>query len=319
MNMLVQPAPLPEELDRGYLGRIMRINGYRRLKEMTDAMAAHFGYQGAKWRDRTTHELLSQMAGLSTEQFAQRHTSLPLRRGITSYFPEIAHGSQARRSFLQYSSMQRKYHAAYFCKKCVSADVHFHGVSYWRRDHQIPGQMWCPKHQSALNFVSSGDPFLSSPVQFMEASEAIPETWVDESSKNVHVQRFLDMAAVLYEQAAPFSVALLAPMLNDFGRSLGFKTNPGQSKGNLISDRIIEVFPRPWLDSVFHGLLDKEPGTFSHQVDGVMYLRTSASSVTAYLLVLAVLFDSADPRWPPKFPHVWPPQTPPPELIGHRG
>ena len=25
------------------------------------------------------------------------------------------------------------------------------------------------------------------------------------------------------------------------------------------------------------------------------------------------------PRWPPKFPRLWPPQTPPPELIGDRG
>ena len=28
---------------------------------------------------------------------------------------------------------------------------------------------------------------------------------------------------------------------------------------------------------------------------------------------------SPDPRWPPKFPRLWPPQTPPPELIGDRG
>ena len=26
-----------------------------------------------------------------------------------------------------------------------------------------------------------------------------------------------------------------------------------------------------------------------------------------------------EPRWPPKFPRLWPPQTPPPELIGDRG
>lgn len=294
MNMLVQPSPLPEELDRGYLGRIMRINGYRHLKEMTEAMAAHFGHEGTSRRELTVHALLSRMAAMSEVQFAQRHTTLPLRRGITSYRPEVAHGSEGEGTALNYTAMQRTYHAAYFCKDCVGADVHFHGVSYWRRDHQTPGQLWCSKHMTPLHFVSSGDPFLHAPVQFVGTSEAIPYGWVDEALKNRYVLRFLDLAAALYDQPNPFSVALLAPMLGDLGRSLGFKTNPGQSKGGLISDRIIELFPRQWLGSVFHGILDKEPGSFSHQIDGVMYLRTSASSVTAYLLVLAVLFDSAD-------------------------
>jgi len=72
MNMLVQPSPLPEELDRGYLGRIMRINGYRRLKEMTEAMAAHFGREGTSRRELTVHALLSRMAAMSEVQFAQR-------------------------------------------------------------------------------------------------------------------------------------------------------------------------------------------------------------------------------------------------------
>lgn len=85
MNMLVQPAPLPEEMDRGYLGRIMRINGYRTPKDAVEAIAAHFGEEGRTRRDLTTHELLSRMAGMTTENFAQRHTTLPLRRGITSY------------------------------------------------------------------------------------------------------------------------------------------------------------------------------------------------------------------------------------------
>jgi len=42
MNMLVQPAPFPEEMDRGYLGRIMRVNGYRTPKDAVEAMAAQF-------------------------------------------------------------------------------------------------------------------------------------------------------------------------------------------------------------------------------------------------------------------------------------
>ncbi|UCU98608.1 TniQ family protein [Acidovorax radicis] len=294
MTMLVQPAPLPEELDRGYLGRIMRVNGYKHLKEMTDSMAAHLGHPGASRRELTVHALLSQMAGMSEVQFAQRHTTLPLRRGITSYHPEVAHGSEGEGTALNYTAMQKTYHAAYFCKDCVTADVHFHGVSYWRRDHQIPGQLWCPKHRTPLSFVSTGDPLLHSPTQFVGSGESIPYVWTEEALQNGYVQRFLDLAATFYDQPKPFSVALVVPMLNDLGRSLGFKTNPGQSRGDLISDRLRDLFPHHWLDAVFHGILEKEPGTFLHQIDGVMYLRTSASSVTAYLLVLSVLFGSAD-------------------------
>ena len=57
MNMLVQPAPLPEEMDRGYLGRVMRINGYRSPKDMVDAMAAHFGEEGRSRREVTTQRV----------------------------------------------------------------------------------------------------------------------------------------------------------------------------------------------------------------------------------------------------------------------
>lgn len=155
MNMLVQPAPFPEEMDRGYLGRIMRINGYRTPKDAVEAIATHFGEEGRSRREVTTHELLSRMAGMTTEQFAQRHTTMPLRRGITSYLPDLIHGSEERKSLLCISGTLRKYPAAFFCKDCVKADIHFHGASYWRRDLQTPGQMWCPKHMTPLHFLSS--------------------------------------------------------------------------------------------------------------------------------------------------------------------
>lgn len=163
MSMLVQPGPLPEEIDRGYLGRIIRINGYRNAKDVVEAMSADYGEGIKSRRELTTHELLSNMAGLTSEEFAQNHTTIPLRRAITSFFPEIRHGSLERRSLLHNGAMQRKYAAAFLCEECVKADIHFHGVSYWRRDHQTQGQLWCQKHEKPLHFSTSVDPLLSSP------------------------------------------------------------------------------------------------------------------------------------------------------------
>lgn len=294
MNMLVQPAPLPEEMDRGYLGRIMRINRYSSPKDMVEAIAAHLGEEGRTRREVTAHELLGRMAGMNSEQFAQRHTTLPLRRGITSYFPSLVHGGEERRSLLYNSASLRKGQVAFFCKECVEADIRFHGTSYWRRDLQTPGQIWCPKHLKPLYFVASADPFIASPSMAMEVADQIPEEWVKPAIGNAYVERFLELAAALYDRAAPLDVALIAPLLRDAGSEQGFKANASSKQGTLISDRMKELFPERWLSTVFHELVVKAPGAYLHQVDGTLYLRKSASSVIAYILVLSVLFESAD-------------------------
>lgn len=44
--------------------------------------------------------------------------------------------------------------------------MYFHGTSYWRRDLQTPGQLWCPKHEEPLSFAAGADPFLTSPAEY---------------------------------------------------------------------------------------------------------------------------------------------------------
>lgn len=294
MSMLVQPGPLPDEIDRGYLGRIMRLNGYRYAKDVVEAMSVHCGDETKSRRELTTHELLSNMAGLTSEEFAKNHTTIPLRRAITSFFPEIRHGSLERRSLLHNGAMQRKYAAAFLCEECVKADIHFHGVSYWRRDHQTQGQLWCQKHEKPLHFSTSVDPLLNSPAQFVGCSEEVPLEWVQQAQSNAFVQRFLDISAGVFDRAAPFSVSVIAPLLRDAAKAQGFQTYAGTVKAALVSDRIREVFPSLWLGSVFRELVVKQKGSYMPQVDGALYMRKSSSSATAYFLVLAVLFDSAD-------------------------
>ena len=122
----------------------------------------------------------------------------------------------------------------------------------------------------------------------------MPDGWVKPAIGNAYVQRFLDLAASLYDRISPLSVALIAPLLRDTGRAHGFRANAASKQGTLISDRVREMFPEDWLSAVFHEVIAKSHGVYLHQVDGTLYLRTAASSVIAYLLVLSVLFESAD-------------------------
>src|ERR1700744_3860409 len=89
--MLVRPQPLPDELDRSYLGALMRFNGISNEHVALRLLTIRAGSVGAPQFNNSSMKLLSAVAGIDLPAFARNHSMLPLRRCVTSY--DIDHGS----------------------------------------------------------------------------------------------------------------------------------------------------------------------------------------------------------------------------------
>lgn len=292
--MLNIPTVLPNEIDRSYLGAVMRQNGDNKESEIIAKIALHVGLGDKTRRQAPAIELLSKIAQTDTQTFVRQHSTLPYRRGITSYYVNLRHGSEDNRAILSNSGMRVARPGAYCCPECVRNDEKKHGRTYWHREHQLPGQFWCPEHKLPLLYLESEHSFLLAPDQVIDKSYSVPESWMANTIDNNYINSFLTISSALLETEKPFSVKYVSTILRGKAAARGFQTHGGKVKSNLLSDAVVAEFGREWLATVLPRLANKREGEIHSQLDGVLYMSTDSSSVTAYILALSFLFDSPD-------------------------
>lgn len=292
--MLLRPSLMDDEMDRGYLGRVKRLNGYQEKRQATDALRAwDAALRGDVGRVATT-ELLSSCAAVSLETFTNAHMTLPWRRAITPFHAEIGHGSAEAASIHRISGFRLARNGAYLCPECIADDHSSVGFSYWRREHQIPGRYLCRRHQMPLRRVEDEWAFLEAPVVYLARSMPIAYALIEASSQHSMTQRFSAIGEALMERSAPLPLRAVMRALKQRARALDLQADGSEAKHPLLSDLILDRFPRDWLDEIFPAVGAKRRGVRHHQLDGVLYLSNAASSVEAYLLAAAVLFESPD-------------------------
>lgn len=291
--MLV-PTPFPDEIDQGYLGTVMRHNGAVDKKEIVGMMAQRIGMSGKSRREAPCLELLSEIAQADIQTFVRQHSTLPFRRGITSYQPDLEHGSIDNRKLLCTSGMRVTRPGAYCCPHCMKRDVMTYGTTYWHRKHQLPGLLWCPEHKTPLHYMESEAAFFSTPELVLNNCLVVPDSWMRQTVDNQFINTFHAISLALLDSEKPFSVTQVSAKLREQALARGFQAHGGKVKSSLLSDAVIDSFGREWLATIMPRLADKRKGEILSQMDGVLYMANSASSVVAYVLALSLLFKTKE-------------------------
>ena len=290
----VRPSALPDEIAAGYMGRILRHNGWSDEKDAMRALLVWSGSDGASRRDVSTVEILAKVAGEEVKQFVRDHTMLPLRRAILPYALDVPHGSTEKNSVLWTMALRHMRHGAYFCSRCVEEDLDFHGTPYWRREHQMPGLYWCTKHDNPLSHLETAKAFLSSPANFMKDHHLVDQHWTKDLKNNQAIQRFLSISSDLLTSHQPVDERTISRRAREMATELGLHTGRGQVRKPLLSDYFKSEYDKPWLDSVVPGIANQMKGSYWHPVDGAVSGKQAGVSVVVYALTFAVLYKSAD-------------------------
>ncbi|WP_374355339.1 TniQ family protein [Chitinimonas sp.] len=281
------PSLLPDELHLGFVGRVMRLNGFTDTASFRKNLLRML--PGAR---EVSIETIATLAKMPLGRYAYHHSLMPFLHAI-----RLAHQAQYTHEdvtawYGNVARLGRLTDEVSLCPGCVAEDEDFWGFTYWRRSHQIPGIDICPKHGSALHRMTRTGA-LHPPAQFLNKAVAVDSAIVAQARSNEIVRRYQEICLLFLERGSPLPVDQVRAHLINRSTELGLRACE-VGKRPVLSDLIEEKAAGPRLWANFPGLEGRAKGKFHHPVDGIMRGSHVAYPAQAYALGLACLFDSAE-------------------------
>lgn len=291
-GFLVRPsaiAPSPDELDVSYAGALMRINGYRTERELLAAIAASQGRRELSLRATPMIELLARTSGMTLKDFVFRHTNLPFQRCISAYGASNYKGGEGRKI----PGLRRgrpNSVGAMFCPGCVRAEQENFGRSYWHREQQVPGFIWCSKHQLPLLACKGDGAYLRSPSEFLSTGAYDPIECNEAFVKSPEYKTYVGVCAALMETSKPYFSRALGALLAEQCLEQKIDRFPAHRSWMDISSVARQTFPFDWLKSLIPSSV--MPGRIE-ELEGVAW-GSSHSHPIVFAVACALLYVSAD-------------------------
>ncbi|PKO27602.1 MAG: hypothetical protein CVU32_02585 [Betaproteobacteria bacterium HGW-Betaproteobacteria-5] len=252
--MLIRPSIFTDELDRGYFGRLMRMNGVANTADMEWLIEAWAGMSNEPPSKHLNLQHLSSIANVGSCEFIGSHTTIPFYEGISSlrgWELSQRHAFSAI-GYTAFSHLDWGFACKqpFLCKSCVESDMHLYGQSYWRRSHQVPGLLWCPEHKSSLSWPDDIHWFNRSPAEAIDVATSYDSETVRDALSNSHIVRYVELAFKLLERKSPFDAESVSNTLRAEATKQRFFMWGGRFSINHMLHDAEWRFGRKWLDRV---------------------------------------------------------------------
>jgi hypothetical protein len=278
---VLRPTALPGELAQGCAGRFARLNGCSCWLQACKKLLNHEANPYWDGPRSQNSQFLADVVGLPILELNSRHTLKPLVRGGSP-----GRSRHAKRSDKPYRARQ----FAYFCEDCAMEDIEFHGMSYWRREHQILGMYWCLKHATPLRYAAYSAPFTGPPSEYLLNSLDVDTAWLHARTAFPAINLALELASELCDISTGVDEELIFEkiFLLFIERRERCRSSP-----RLLSDLLLEMFGSSWLIENIPAFSQKLPGNFLPEVDRLN--RSAFQNASAlYIPVLIALTGSID-------------------------
>lgn len=285
------PAPLPDEHSKGYQGRVRRLNGDIPLVTLRKHLVNSLNAREENSAKYNIVEALALASQVGLERFVRNHTLMPFLRIVHSDSAASAHGTASSYRQLTQAGLVVADHCAKFCLDCVNEDRLAIGFAYWRRSHQLPGIVFCSKHQSILYEVHRDAPALALPSEF-ENAQPIGEDVALAAKQNTVIHRYVHVCNAFLKSEAPIhSVSAAMRIAKQASKCSPLSQHP-EAGGGSLDDLAISMLGGPWLAKFFPSVIDHKRKK-AIRINSVTQ-KSSSSHSAAYALALSMCWDSPE-------------------------
>lgn len=286
--MVMVVEPLPDELGMAHAGRIAYLSGLSGLGKLLHRTLGPAKDHLKRNEFRQQFHYLATQLAMEPEQYLAHHSMVPFlyaypgrKNEGQTYTPLIRQWlKQADSPILQYVRS---------CPHCIEEQRADIGLSWWVREHQIPGVDVCLRHKIPLIQVQSPDVFLHIPGFYLDNSLCSTES--DPSWDHPTVSRYHEFASWFLSQPER-----LHP--KDFERCIKVRCDEldiaivikNHVQHSSLSLYVRSKFPVDWLTKHYPALLDDNYQGREVGVDAAFRGQGASGQVIA--MILASLFES---------------------------